>query len=498
MATLSAKDFFGGKPAQSVTSTTAPETSGHLDGFTTVDQHERGFLGNLLPAAFAVGGGILGGIAGAAPTFGVGAIPGAIAGATGGGALGEGIQQGIENVAGERKGLNPAQIGIAGAGSGLLEAATAGIGAVAKPLIAPVIQAAKPAFLKGISFLSGYADDVVKTALQRTPGAVDAAQRGEVALTDIVKRTAAKLQTFATDALQNAKDTISTLSKESSGGAGQPGTRQGLLDHGRQFVDQITSTLRNTNIGVKSDGALLFERPTLPSNIVSRADQGAVQDAYNLAQSIGKDTTIKNIDAVLERMLSLKAKTPAGSPTGAETRALIGGMMDEVVKFARSLGNLSPAYTKYADFLEENLPQRVFINDAKDIFGTSAHLSAEEVTQITTKLLGLFNSGKSETLKFAGNVGAKIGEDIPGGVAGTLVKAGDQVSMRANNLTKRGVVEKIVEAIPRAIIRHFIATGNITGLSTHPIIKATASRLKMPAEVLAQDVVGLFEQRSSN
>lgn len=501
MATLSAKDFFGGKPPKIVapTSTTASGAP-HLDGFSTIEQHERGFLGNLLPAAFAVGGGVLGGIGGAA-AGGVGAFPGAIAGATAGGAAGEAIQQGIEKVAGDRKSLDAKQIAISGAGSGALETVTGGIAPVArlaKPLAEPVLQSGKNAFLKGIAFVSGYADDVLEAALKRSPGAVEAAKTGERALTDIVKNTAANLQTYASDVLKQSKQTIADLSAQSGGGAGYPGTRQAILDSGRKFVDQITDTLRNTNIGVKSDGSLLFERPTLPSNIVSRADQSAIQDSFNLARGIGNDTTIENIDAVLERMLSLKAKTPAGSPTGAETRKLIGDMMNEVVRFTRSLGDVSPAYAKYADFLEENLPNRVFINDAKSIFGTSANLSAKQVTQVTKKLLQLFNSGNSELRTFAGQVGERTGQDIVGGAAGTLLKEGDQISLRANNLSRRGIVEKVVEAIPRAVIRRYVANGDVPGLSGHPIISAVAARLKIPAEVLAQDVLGLFEQRTSN
>jgi hypothetical protein len=361
--------------------------------------------------------------------------------------------------------------------------------------IAPLASAAKPTFLKAMSFLSGYDDDVVRAAMERTPGAIAATKDGEPVLTSVVKQTAANLSKFANETLAEAKNTVAELSKLSGGGRGFPGTRQAMLEQGRKFVNNITSSLRsNNNIGVKQGSELIFNRATMPSNIVSRADQSAIQEAFHSVAAVAKDTSIKNIDAIMERLLVLKAKTPAGSPTGGETRKIIGMMMDEVLQFTKSLGPVSPAYAKYAAFLEDNLTKRVFINDAKELFGASANLSPKEVTQITTRLLQLFNSGKSEMSAFAGEVGQKVGTDIVGSAAGTLLKQGDDISVRAANLTKRGIVEKVFEAIPRAVVREFVKSGNVTGMANHPVLKLVASITGQSAEVLAQELASLLEQ----
>lgn len=139
-------------------------------------------------------------------------------------------------------------------------------------------------------------------------------------------------------------------------------------------------------------------------------------------------------------------------------------MSDTVVDFVKSIPRgYGQGYAKYASFLEENLPKRIMISDAKEIFGGSEHLSPKEVSQITKRMLQLYNTGNLAVREFAENVGSTIKQDITGTSAGTLLKTGDQQSVRAPNLTARGFAEKAFNYIPREVVKKYIETGNLVG-----------------------------------
>jgi hypothetical protein len=237
----------------------------------------------------------------------------------------------------------------------------------------------------------------------------------------------------------------------------------------------------------------------MPSNIVASGDQKAIQDAFSLLRGIQNDTSISNLYAVSERMLSLYKKTPTGTPTGPETKAIINQMMGEIPKFASSLGNISDAYPKFATFLQDNIPARKFINDARELFGSSANLSPKEATQITTRVLQLFNQGKSDIRNFAENVSAKTGTDLVGTSAGTLIKSGGSpVTVRAPELSApgRAITTKILEAIPRSIVQSYVKTGNLTTLSQHPVISGIAKLLGLSAIDVAKEIGSMMSQQN--
>lgn len=458
-------------------------------------ENERTFIEEAVPAAFSVAGGIGGGILGA-PLGPAGIVGGAALGAASMGAVGEGVQQTIEKSQGLRTEYSPRQIAETGLISGILQAAFP----VGGSLIKGGVQMAKPQAVKLLSMLSGYAENVIQRALQRTPGTVTALKEGEKALTDIVKQTASGLQKYANQSLKEGKDLIERLSKQSGGGAGFPGTRQALLEEGDNFIGNVTRKLReNYNIGVEKGNELLFERGVEPSRIVSGTDKATITDAFRSMVNLTKDTTIKNIDATLERLMVLRSKTPGGTPTGGETKKIIGDMIEEIVGFARSLENVGgKAYKEYADYLVDNLPVRVFINDAKELFGASAHLSPKEVTQISTRLLQIFNQGRGEIREFAEKVGEKTGKDIVGTSAGTLIKAGDEISVRAKNLTRRGMLEQVAQYIPRALIQNYIKTGDLTSFATNPVVSTVVTLTGLTAKQIAQMLANLSQGKSTS
>lgn len=444
---------------------------------------ERGFSGELVPAAFATGGAILGGMAGSVVP-GAGTAAGAVAGAGVGGALGETIQQGIEKRYGQREDISGGQIVASGAINAGLQVA----GGVFTKYAKPVFNAAKPQVVKLISKVSGYADDVLEKALQRTPGAVEGVRQGETALKDIVVKTATGVNKYAKDLVSETKTKVAEFSKKSVSGA-LPGTKQNLLNDSKNYVSGVVSSLRNDfNIGVDKTGQLIFDRAKNISNIVSGGDRQAIQDAFTAIQKVSQNPDIRNIDSVLERLITLRTKTPVGSPTGAETRAVIARMSDSVIDFLKSVpAGYGKGYSEYVKFLETNLPKRILINDAKELFGGSANLSPKEISQIEKRLLQIYNTGNLPQREFAEEVGKTIGEDITGTAAGTLVSTGDQMSVRAPNLTVRGVAQKVAEFLPRKIVQNYIETGTITGeLAT--ISKTLAKVLDVSEDVILRAI----------
>ena len=440
---------------------------------------ERGFAGEILPTLGAIGGGILGAIGGgfiSGPAAPAGAFAGGVAGAAAGGALGEYGQQKIEEFTGEREDIDVGQIAGTGIISGGLQAIGGPITKIAGKAISPVVKLVRPGIIKTMSALSGYSDDIVKKALERSPGAVAGIKGGEKVLADLVQKSASKISQYADDLVIANRKIIENLSKYISyGGPGKPASRNAVLKEGRKFVDNITTILRkNHNIGVSNDGILSFMRPNQPSRIVSGGEQKAIQEGFNLVQSIKNNTSIKHIDAILERLIVLKTKTPVGSPSGPQVKAIINNMMDEIQKFVQT------TYPEYYKHLTTTLPKRIMVNEAKELFGGSKNLSPLEISQISGRLLQLYNTGRIALREGVEEIGKEISEDITGTVAGTIMKLDDAFSFRAQNLGTRNIIMRAIEGIPRKIIDNYVKTGEITGdLLKHSAVLKTSELLKI-------------------
>lgn len=455
----------------------------------------RNFVQEIIPTAGAVLGGIGGAIAGFPLGGPAGSFAGGVAGASAGGALGETIEQQIEQLGGQRKDLNVGQIVGTGVGSGAVQAIGGGVarlGGIAG-------RAVQPSLVKFLGSISGYAEDVVSSALKRTPNAVEGTRLGEAGLNNIIVRANGKIQELASAAVNESRKAIAEFSKLSGGGAGFPGARQTLLQEGSRFVQNTINTLRqNYKIGVSKDGLLSFDRAVMPSNIVSRGDQSAIQSAWDAVRNIQKDTSIKQIDAVLERLITLKTKTPGGTPTGGETKKIIGEMMGEVQKFASSLGKYGQGYADYVKFIEQNIPKRVLLQEAKDLFGSSRNLTPSDTSLIAKRLLRLYNTGMLAAREGVEELGTKIGEDVTGGVAGTIIKTGKQVIKEATIPTPRGIVEKLVEFIPREAIKSYITTGQMSGeLLKNPALQMASNLTGISTKALLQEMANLLENKTT-
>lgn len=454
----------------------------------STEQPKRGFVGEILPTATGIAGGIIGGTLGSVGGP-AGIFAGAVGGSTLGGALGETAQQSLEQVAGNRSQMKPGQIAAAGLTQGALEAGGGIIGQGLKlgaKVVQPAIEASRRPIVNFISKMSGYAEDLVSRALERTPGVKATLKGGEESLNKIISSAVAKFHEISSATLEAAKAQIKKLDAlHSLGGKGQTASRNLLLGEGKNFVRNTTSLLRDThNIGVKSDGTLLFTRPVDPSRIVSAGEKNAIQEAFNVMRNIEKNTTISNIDSTLERMLVLQRKTPGGTPTGPETKAIIGDMINKVKEFAQK------SYPQFADELEKNFQQRILISQGKEILGDSAHLSPEELSALTKKMLQLFNSGNLATRQAVEKIGGQTTQDVVGASAGALMKQGEQFSVRAQNLTRRGIIEKVFEYIPRNVVMNYIKTGKITGnLLENKVIKNLAKTAGLSVDGLLREAI---------
>lgn len=456
------------------------------------EKPQRGFAGEMVPTAFSIAGGMLGSPLG---------IPGMVAGAGAGGALGERVQQGIEKKYGQREEIDNGQVVATGAIDSALQ--LAGVG-VAKTL-GKVGMAGKPYMIKFLKTLSGYNDELIETALKRSAGVVEGMKGGEKTLVDVVKRSTQKLAELAKKSVFEAKEELATLAKSKlsedslfakalqSTASKYQNARTEIFNKVGDFTKSVVTNLRTNNIGVTKDGGLVFSRANQPSRIVSGSEQKAVQEAYEWVSSLKKNLSLKHVDAVFERLIVLKSKTPVGTPTGTETKALIGNMIDDLYEF---VGKVYPK--EYIAYLDKNLQKRVFINQAQELLGDSAHVSPKEQVVVMNRLYQLFNTGKLPAREFLGEVGDKIGEDIVGTTAGTAIKTSGQVSLRAQNLTAVDLLKQVVQAIPKESLKAYIRTGNLTGdLLTHPAIVRTAKVLNISTKALMVQIANILANKTS-
>lgn len=472
---------------------------------TQAEKPQRGFAGELLPSAFAVGGGILGGIAGA-PAGPAGVIGGGIVGATGGGALGETVQQSIEKKFGERRRISTPQI----VGAGVVSGATQTVGGVAAKGLASgakfIASKTKQPMISFFKVLSGYNDEMITRALERTPGVTTGLKEGESALAGLITRSTTAVNNLAKKYVTESKTKLTELMKTklsedslfakalSSSAQKYKSARTEIFNKFGDFSNRISTTLRQShNIGVEKSGALNFARPNQPSRIVNMSEQKAIQEAYSLVKSVRNNLSLKHIDSIYERLIVLKSKTPTGSPTGTEARAVIKDITESLHQFIQKV------YPKeYTQYLAENLQKRLFINNAKELVGDTAHLTPKEQTIVANRLLQLFNTGRLPQRQFAETLGGEIGEDVVGTVAGTAVKTGGQISLRAQNLTQRGLIEKLVEALPRKALENYIQTGKLTGeLANNPILVNTAKTIGVTTKAALQEVAQLWASKTT-
>lgn len=464
---------------------------------------QRGGAGELLPTAFAIGGGILGTFGGGA-LGGVGAIPGGIAGATAGGALGETIQQGIEKRFGQREGISGSQIAATGALSGVFQAAGGAVVKGVSTLGKFAVSKLRNPMISFFKKLSGFNDAVITKSLERQPATIEALKGGERTLSDVVINSIKGLNELSKRFVSESKEKLTRivkdtpLSKDSllakaltSSAEKFRRARTEIFNKIGDFTKGVTNNLRkNHNIGVDKTGNLDFVRPNQPSRIVGGSEQSAIQEAFNLLKTLRDNLSLRHVDSIYERIVVLKSKTPTGTPTGPETKAVIGSMIDDLTNFIRKV------YPKsYINLIEENLKKRVFINEAKEILGSSANPTPKEISLATSRILQLFNTGKLPIREALEEIGEKVGEDIVSTSAGSLLRTGGQAGTA--RFSTRELLSRVLEAVPRKALVNFVETGKLTGeLLNNKILVNTAKTLGISVKALLLEMANLSTEKT--
>ena len=325
------------------------------------EKPQRGYAGEIIPAIGSIGGASLGRIGGTAAGAAIGGLvggpPGALVGGTigffggritgagAGGSIGETIQQEIERIEGTRQEFDPGQI----ATTGITAAATEGLFMGAGRAIKPVWKTLSPTregVVKLLGKFSGFSKSIVTKLMERSPTTIAAVKGGEKVLDDVIILASQKFHQFADITLKNAQKIVQQLHNK-------------MQIKAPTMVTTAANDMRDTINGILTrqhrikilKGILDFVRPGMPSRIVSVTEQNAIQESYDLMESLTLPGRffIKNIDAILERMIVLTRKTAAGTPTGPETKKIIGQMINVVKDGA------SKSYYEYGIFLKQNL-----------------------------------------------------------------------------------------------------------------------------------------------
>lgn len=428
------------------------------NGLKTLNQNtERSFSGEIIPTitstAGAIGGGILGIPAGPA-----GVVAGGVAGATLGGAAGEGIQQGVEQVFGDRKGLNFEQAAAQGIKSGATELVFGPLGVAGGALKKPLVSF--------ISKASGYADNVIEKALTRSPEVVSGAKQGEQFLSDVTLKTIKSVQQLAKQTLKETQEKITTLETLFQA-KNTPQVFSSIKNGATQMVTKIEESLPNSGIFIENTAKgkkLIFDSLEKSSNIVSSTDKKVIYEALNSVSSIAKNPTIKNIDSILEKLVTLQ-KTPSKSgPTGPEAKAIVGKIIDDVTAFVEETGKMNPIFKEYATFIKENIVKRSDIKDLKSIFGSKENPTAQELSRIQKRIINMWNFGEKPTRDLIENKGKDLAGDISGASAGAIIKETGKGEIGG---TAAGSVQtaktSILNVIPRKVLENYVKTGNLTG-----------------------------------
>lgn len=413
-------------------------------------------------------------------------------------------------------------VGVAGAQTQGDEGAMTTTGVLSGALRAPgaiaQIPAVKNTLLKAFGFFSGYPKSWLEEALKRAPATVEATKEGVSHLQRMVREAFPKFRQFVGNFMKEGQQYVNKLSSSvASSGADPSKTPEGMAA-AKNFVTNVINGLeKNFKIGFEpTDGKLVFNRQVNSSNIMSGPDQNTIQAAFGELKKL-QNISISNIDSVYESIVSLIRKTPGGSPTGPETKKVLEGMLGELLNFTRALGSaakgdaagigqqaislrLPQEYAQYAAYKTNSLVTRTWINNIEKTFGfTTEHPNVKEEEGALTRMLQAFNENRGPTRSAAEAVGTAVGADFKGSSAGVRLNAASEpVTMRATGLSNRNALAKILEAIPRSLVRNYVKTGSLSLLSGHPVIQGVAQLLGASAADIAKEIGSMISPDSED
>lgn len=392
-------------------------------------------------------------------------------------------------------------MGLTGAASGILR----GVPQVAQ------IPAVKNAMLKTFGYFSGLPKEWLNVATQRHPATVEGLQKGVAALEDKIRSAFPKFREYAGKVKTEGETYVQGLEDAVKSTGFNPATTPEVQQAANSFATKVGGLLKQYKIGVTGEGRLIFNQPSNSSNIVSRADQQALQGVIDEMNKL-RNIKLSNIDSVYETMLSYLKGTPSGTPTGPETKKIIQELMNETLDFTKNLGSLAgqgaktgtevskvlPAqYAEYAAYKEANITLRKWINNIEETFGFStAYPSPKEEEAALTRMLQAFNENRGPTQKAAQELGTTVGDNFLESAAGAKLKMAGAPLTQTIPFTKVGLGQRILNALPRKLIQNYVETGSFSALEIHPIVAGLAKLFNVSVAEIAKEIGDLLTHQS--
>jgi hypothetical protein len=322
-------------------------------------------------------------------------------------------------------------------------------GGATLPLLAKGAKSGVSFIRKSLSKLSGYPEGVVERALSKTPGTKVVLDGREESLNNIIKDTIKGANKYRSDLVKSYGRELNKISSlQSLGGKGQTASRAVLLRENKNFISATNRTLRKFGIGVRKGGELVFERPVetgkASSQIISSSEMSNIQKAYNELLKIEKDTSVKNVDKIAQ---NINALIKFDTPKATRTSVVISGMSDKVDDFIKtSYPDLGRLRDKYA-------VSKSVLSELESVFGKNLKPSTDIIRNSTKRVLQIFNEGELPRRMALESVGPEFGQDIVGAAVGQIIGREAPTSAKVASFSQRGILEKIVEAIPRAALK---------------------------------------------
>lgn len=427
-------------------------------------------------AALSVAGGMGGAILGSA-LGPVGTVAGATLGAGLFGTGGEILTQEAEKIGGIRTKSDVPQA----AASGITSAAGEIIGG---GIVGPALKVGNKSMVKFLSKMSSYSDELIEKAMERAPETVQGLSGGDKYLSKVVKSSIVGVQEFVEKQTTAAKTAVKEFTKEFPG----------AVDKTRNFLDNIAFNLEDKyKIGIGNvstrGGQVVPNSPLFStSNIVSEADRTTIRNAFSAVKKLSSGFSIDNVDTTIGQLVSYLQKTPKGMPTGPETKKIITEMIDEIITTVDDAGKNNPAFAKYAKFLKEgggSAEKRKYLNDIREIFGSTKNPSPVELDKITGRLLSLYNTGKVATREAVEKATPGVSETV----AGTLLKEGGKQGASGTALASVQTAKtNILNLVPDYVVRSFAETGNFIGLS-ETLAKKMGISAKTAGQLILQSLL---------
>ena len=340
---------------------------------------------NILPLAGAVAGGI-GGAAAGAPS-GPGAFFTGVAGAGAGGELGEWDEEGIEKLLGFRKDVSKSDVQNAATGSMIGQATGETLNFVLP---------------KALALFTGKAEETVKGILDNPENYTTGFKQGRKGLNSLVEEVSGKIGKWSQGLSDYYDQQIAPIANNVINDGGK--ALGGLMDNIKALMDKNGITSAMDYVG-KSAGRLMpklsldFEK----SPLITQAEQTAVKKAYGFISDLNENSTVKEINDVIQKVGKIRYNGSIGETTGGK---IIGKMYDAMSTF------INENVPELAKVKAEIQPAETLLKNVEKIIPQGIKGNAELIDKSSNEILNLIKGKGTEELQALEQGGKEVGKDI--------------------------------------------------------------------------------------